>query len=242
MFSWSRPLLSPDGQGGAPPLDHARDSYVALVRVLHDPPASAPLSVAVAICASNFANTLIPALYRGTTTIDVALRYLGLRNPYSGANVFLETSHLSPLVMGVAQVVQERIAKGNAVSDYVLASLRGFIVSPNDIGSEASVAAYKAFMAGLTRCYVISSPEQLDKPVAPDPLVEVSLLGAELRWVAVRHPKEVGDVVGRIADIQVDPLLSQGVDSILAHLSEEGDHIPQSVRYAALQAIARRAR
>lgn len=242
MFSHSRPLLSPDGSGGSPSVDHARDSYVALVRVLHDPPTSAPLSVAIGICASNFANNLIPALYRGTTPVEVALKYLNLKNPQSGVNVFLETRHLAPLVARVAEFVQERIAKGGGVSDFVLASLRGFVVSPNDIGIEASVAAYKAFMSGLTRCYVVSLPDQLFQPEAPNPLAEVSLLGAELRRIAARNPQGIAGVVARIADVPVNPLLAAGVDSLLTQLSKDDPCIPPVVREAALQAISRRGR
>jgi len=239
MFSRSRHLLSPDGQGGAPSVDHTRDSYVALVRVLHDPPASAPFNVAVAICASNFANNLIPALYRRATTLDVAMRYLELKNPHTGVNVFLETMHLPPLVGRVADVVQDRVAKGGAVSDYVLASLGSFVVRPHDIGSEVSVAAYKAFMAGLTRCYVVSSPDQLFQPEPPDPLVWLSLLGAELRRGAARNPQEIADVVTRIADVPVNPLLSAEVDAILAQFSKDAS-VPQIVREAALHGLARR--
>lgn len=241
MFSRSHPLRSPDGNGGAPSVDHARDSYVALVRVLHDPPTSVPLNVAIGICASNCANNLIPALYRGTTPVEVALKYLNLKNPQSGVNVFLETRHLAPLVARVAEFVQERIAKGGGVSDYVLASLRGYIVSPNDIGSEVSVAAYKAFMTGLTRCYVISVPDQLSQPEAPDPLALISLLGAELRRGAARNPQGIADVVTRIANVPVNPLLSPVVDSMLSRLSEVDAFIPHVVREAALQGIARRA-
>jgi hypothetical protein len=221
-------------------MDHARDSYVALVRVLHDPPSSAPLNVAVAICASNFRNDVVPALYRGLLTPDVALRYMALKNPHSGVNVFLETGHLSTLVEHVAAVVRERIERGAAISDYALASLRGYVASPYEIGREASVAAFKAFMIGLTRSYTITAPDQICDPGPLDPSAAVSALGAELGWAAPRHPIEIAGVVASIADTRVEPLLAPALEGVLVQLSKEGGRIPSIVREAALQGLSRR--
>jgi hypothetical protein len=241
MFARSHVRLSPDGiDGGAPPLDHARDSYVALVRVLHDPPSSAPLKVAIAICASNFRNNVVPALYRGLLTPDVALRYMALKSPHTDVNVFLETGHLSFLVEHVAEVVRERIERGAAISDYALASLRGYVASPHEIGREASVAAFKAFMIGLTRCYTVTAPGQICDPVALDPCAAVSALGAELRWAAPRHPAEIADVVASLADIRVEPLLSPALEGVLLQLSVDDGRIPLIVREAARQGLSRR--
>lgn len=242
MFARTRSQLSPDGiEGGSPPVDHARDSYVALVRVLHDPPSTVPLNVAIAICAGNFRNNLLPALYRGILTPDVALRYIALKNPNSGVNVFLETRHLPTLVERVADVIKERTARGVAISDHALASLRGYVASPHEIGCDSSVAAFEAFIVGLTRYYTVSSPDQIYQPEAPDPVAAVATLGADLRWAAPRHPREIADVVARIADIRVEPLLSPGIDSVLRSLTHEEGRIPKVVKDAARLALSRRA-
>ena len=241
MFSRNQPARSPDASGGGAPIDFTRDAYAALVQVAHKPPPGVPHAAAIDICATNFSNNMVPALKRGQVSIELALKYLQLTNPFSGNNVFAETGPLPHLVPHVAEHIIERVRAGAAISVRALASLRGYVASPHDIGVDASMAAFNALIAGCSRCFTISTPHQVEPPSAPDPVAEVSLLGPELNWVATKHPAPVAEVVARIDGVFVEPVLARGIDAIMKDLADPNANIPPEVRHVAKIALARRA-
>lgn len=242
MFARSQPLLSPNVSGGGASHDFTRDAYVALVNVLHVPPADISHVAAIGVCATNFSNVMVPALKRGHLSIDTAFKYLALNNPFTGENVFAETGHLPRLVESMAESVIERVSRGAAVSQPTLAALRGYVASPSEIGIDASVAAFKGLIAGCMRCFSISAPHQSAVSSAPDPIAEISALAAELKWAAMKFPHEVAQVVSRIVEVPVHPVLSTGVDAILAELSDPGANVAPEVRHVAKVARSQRAR
>ena len=240
MFARSQPLLSPHTPGGGAAADYTRDAYVALVKVLHDPPVDISHAAAIEICVMNFSNTMVPALKRRIVSTELALKYLALKNPFTGDNVFAETRYLPGLVRHVAEDVIDRVKGGWAVSQPTLAALRGYVVSPHEIGVDSSIAAFKALIAGCSRCFCTSAPHEGGETSAPDPIAEISVLAPELRWVAAHHPREIADVVSRVSEIPVHALLAPGFDKVLAELSDPDAKIPPEVRHAAKVARARR--
>ena len=58
--------------------------------------------------------------------------------------------------------------------------------------------------------------------------------------MAPRCPQEVADVVARISEMPVHPLLAAAVDTILADLSDPNANIPAEVRHVAKVALSRR--
>lgn len=241
MFAKSRPLLSPDSPAGGAAFDYARDSYVALVRVLHEPPAGIPHASAIWVCATNFSNDMIPALKSGRLSPGVALKYLALSNPFSGVNVFVETKQLQGLVAGVSEAIIELVDGGAAVSTSTLAALRGYVASPQDVGVNTSLIALKAMLAGCSRCFTVSTSSQLEPRVGPDPIAEVVALAPELRWVGLKYPSEIAEVVVRIGELSVSSPLAKGLDRVLLELSDPSADIPAEVQHAARLARARRA-
>lgn len=240
MFTRSHPTLSPDTSGGGATTDFTGDAYAALVRVLHQPPPGISHVAAIDICAMNFSNNMVPALKRGLVSIEMALKYLSLTNPVTANNVFAETRHFPRLMQDVADHISERVRDGAAISVHTLASLRGYVASPHEIGTDASIAAFKALVAGCSRCFTVSDPHQSAPASAPDPVAEISLLAPELRWTATKHPGPVAEVITRITTISVASPLAQGVDNILAELSDPNGDIPGEVRHAAKIAKSRR--
>lgn len=241
MFARPRPLLSPHESSGGSGLEFTRDAYVALVKVLHEAPADVPQSLAIAVCANNFANNMVVALKRGFLSPEVALDYLSLGMPDSGRNVFAETKHLAPLVGHVAEHIIERIESGSAVSAEGFEDLRKFIAMPHDLGVDTSVLAYRALIAGCTRSFTVSSPLQGIFNVCPDPQAHVQLLGRDLRCAALEHPREVAALVARMGEIPVPLPLVVGVNSIFDELSRPGSATPAEVQHEAKIAKARRA-
>jgi hypothetical protein len=231
-------MSSDSDVGGS--IEAVSEQYRALVNVLKNPPPNMSHASAIQLCADNFADALLVALAHRKVSVETALRSIQLSNSSTGNNVFADVDRLGHLVSEIAGHLIEQVRGTLGVSTHALASLRGFVARPHEVGQGASLLAFHALVKGCLRCFSTVGPNQGETVRAPDPVAELELLAPDLIFAARDHAAEIVGVINVIAMTEVDPPLEKGITAILKQLSDPTQDIPELVRSAAETALSRR--
>lgn len=231
----------PHGGDGSPnPATDVGESFRALMESVANKPS---LPNQIGQCAQRFHDVALEALRTKLLPPEELLLCLKLKNPHTDTYVFAEHGVLSTLLVPACDAVTEQIAQGRPVSSQTLSRLGGFVAAPELAGVSGSLEAYKAMVVGATNFYQIKKSRDLEDLSRVTPTGIFAELMTNLHGCAHRHPLLVAEFVRSLADVPVDALLLDGLDSLLINtVSPSRDAIPPMVRVAAIHALADRVR